>query len=74
MPELKKEILDSISRAIDERAYVYGVDFTRWKVIAAEQQAAFETARTNEEFVQKINAAFKQFGVSHLDLRNNFYN
>jgi len=67
--ELKKEILDSISQAINKHAYVYGVDFTRWETVAATQQAAFETARTEEEFAEKINAAFSQFGVSHLNLR-----
>lgn len=67
--KLKKEILDSISQAIDKQAYVHGVDFTRWKAVAANQQPAFEAARTDEEFVQKVNAAFSQFGVSHLNLR-----
>lgn len=67
--ELKSEILDSISQAIDKQAYVYGVDFMRWKTVAAEQQKAFEAARTDEEFAQKVNAAFSQFGVSHLNLR-----
>lgn len=67
--KLKKEILDSISQSIDKLAYVYGVDFARWKTIVYGKQAAFENARTNEEFAQKVNAAFSSFGVSHLDLR-----
>ena len=68
-PELKKEILDSISQTIDMRAYVYGVDFTRWKTVAASYQTAFETARTNQQFAREVNAALSQFGVSHLNLR-----
>ncbi len=68
-PELKKEILDSISQTIDKQAYVYGVDFARWKTVAAGYQAAFETARTNQQFAREVNDALSQFGVSHLNLR-----
>jgi C-terminal processing protease CtpA/Prc len=67
--KLKTELLDSISQAIDRQAYVYGVDFTRWKTVAADQQTIFEKAATDEEFAQKVNAAFNRFGVSHLNLR-----
>ncbi|MEJ7860558.1 MAG: S41 family peptidase [Pyrinomonadaceae bacterium] len=67
--ELKKEILDSISAAIDKQAYVYGTDFSRWKTIADGKLEEFEAARTNQEFAQKVNAALGQFGVSHLNLR-----
>lgn len=66
---LKSEILDSISQTIDKQAYVYGVDFTRWKTVAAGYQTAFETTRTNQQFAREVNVALSQFGVSHLTLR-----
>jgi len=67
-PEVKSAVLDQISGIIARRAYVPGVDFTKWPQFLAEAKPKIDAAKNDEEFVFAVNTALSKFGTTHLDL------
>jgi len=65
----KQKIVNRIGKLLDRRAYVHGVDFTRWRAIAASHQNQIDAAKTEHTFGRAINAALKEFDSSHIYLK-----
>ncbi len=64
-PHAKQEVLDRIASIMTQSAFVPGVDFTKWPGLIAEQKAAIEASKNDEEFRTAVNAALKKLGTSH---------
>lgn len=67
-PEVKKEILNSVSNTINLRAFVPGVDFKKWNTFLENERAKIEAAKNDDEFKTALNAALRKFGFSHIAL------
>ncbi len=65
-PELKKEILDALGQTITTRAFVPGVDLNKWPEFLKKHQEAVDESKTEASFVREVNAALKDFGISHI--------
>src|SRR5205085_9656228 len=66
--EAKKNVLEAITTNVKERAYVGGVDFSKWDSFVAEHQVEFNKAETNDSFALAVNKALDEFGFSHIQL------
>ena len=65
---VKQEVLDQISETLSQSAFVPGIDFSKWPQFMAEQKAALDAAKNDEEFRTAVNAALHKFGASHVVL------
>jgi carboxyl-terminal processing protease len=66
--ETKKRVLDAMTDVIERRAYVPGVDFSKWKEYLSKQEDAIAKADTEEKFAMALNTALRNFGFSHIVL------
>lgn len=64
--ESKQEVLDSLTEIITKRAFVPGVDLTKWPEFLAQQQEAIDKAETDAAFARAVNAAMRNLGISHI--------
>src|SRR5437016_5151385 len=60
--EVKAEVLDQMSDMILKKAYVPGVDFSKWKEFVDKQKDSIDKATTEDEFANSINSALGEFG------------
>jgi len=67
-PEIKKAVMAKLDEIMASRAYVPGIDFTKWPSFFQTQQADVDKAANPRDFVQAVNKALKQFGISHIVL------
>ncbi|MCU0316646.1 MAG: S41 family peptidase [Fimbriimonadaceae bacterium] len=67
-PELKVKLLADIRRLLTEVAFVPDVDFKKWDEMIAANQAKLDAAQNENEFAREVNAALRQFGISHVRL------
>jgi len=67
-PEIKKAVLAELDKIMASRAYVPGIDFSKWPSFFQSQQAEVDKAENPRDFVQAVNKALKQFGISHIVL------
>jgi len=65
----KQEVLDGLQQVITTRAFVPGVDFSKWPDFLATHRADIDKSDTDIAFVREANKVLKQFGVSHIALR-----
>lgn len=65
-PELKQEILDSLVARLEQRAFVPGVDFKKFREFLAAEQPQIDKAKNDEEFKTAVNSALRKFGFSHI--------
>ena len=47
-PEVRKEILDTIAKVVDDRAFVPGVDFKKWSEFITNEQAKIDEAKNDD--------------------------
>ena len=66
--EAKEKVLQAVGKTITERAYVGGVDFSKWEAFAAQHKDAAMKATTHDAFAGAINKALDEFGFSHIQL------
>jgi carboxyl-terminal processing protease len=66
--EQKEKVLDAIGKTIAERAYVGGVDFSKWASFAATHKADIMKTTTQDAFSGVVNKALDEFGFSHIQL------
>lgn len=69
-PEEKSTVLDRMQNIIDTRAFVPGVDFSRWKTFLEARKEAIEKAETVPQFTTEVNRALREFGFSHIALQS----
>lgn len=65
-PESKTKILAAVAKDVEERAYVGGVDFSKWDSFVAKYKSDFDQATTDDGFAAAVNKALDEFGFSHL--------
>lgn len=66
--EAKATVLDAITKNVKERAYVGGVDFSKWDTMVASHKDEFNKAKTHDQFALAVNKALNEFGFSHMQL------
>lgn len=65
----QKEILESVSKAVTERAFVPGVDFAKWPDYLQKHREAIDGAQSKRTFISQVNRTLREFGLSHIRLR-----
>lgn len=68
--EQKTKILADVEGIITERAFVPGVDFSKWKSFLESKQKAIDDAKDVGAFTRAVNQTLREFGLSHTALLN----
>lgn len=66
--ERKDNVLKSMDEVITKRAYVPGVDFSKWPELVKKHQKALDEAKDEGSFTTVMNQALQEFGFSHIVL------
>ncbi len=66
--ETKDKVLLSMQNTIQRQAFVPGIDFTQWPAFLAKRQTEVDHARDVPTFVNTVNGALRDFGISHIRL------
>ena len=61
----RTEVLQNVTKELKTRAYVPGVDLTRWDAIVEENKTKLSDAKSDEDFAREMNANLRKFGTSH---------
>jgi carboxyl-terminal processing protease len=69
-PEEKDEILKALGTIVTERAFVPGVDMSRWPTFVERHMDAIDDTEQMEPFARAVNIALNDFGLSHLRFRS----
>ncbi|MEZ0327553.1 MAG: S41 family peptidase [Fimbriimonas sp.] len=64
--EVKEEVLAAIEEVITKRAFVPGVELSKWPEFLAKQREAVDKAEKDTEFARAVNTALRDFGISHI--------
>ncbi len=64
--ESKAEILAALADLITTRAFVPGMDLTKWPSYLAEERDEIDVADDDYAFARAVNMAMHDFGVSHI--------
>lgn len=64
----KQDILDQLQTIIVGKAFVPGVDFTKWPSFLDTHRTEIDKADDEATFAREVNRVLKQFGVSHISL------
>jgi carboxyl-terminal processing protease len=67
--EQKEEVLKGIEDIVLHRAFVPGIDFSKWPDFLSKQKEPIDKAGTIPEFTTAVNRALREFGLSHINLR-----
>lgn len=65
----KREVLEAITKIIDERVFVVGVDLKKWPNFVEKYKEDIDKAENERTFSAAVNRAFREFGFSHIRLR-----
>lgn len=68
VPEARKQIIESMTKIISQRAFVLGVDFKKFSTFLDAQQKKIDEATSDDDFKSAVNAALRKFGFSHINL------
>ena len=68
--EQKTKILADVEGIVTERAFVPGVDFSKWKSFIEGKKQAIEDAKDVQGFTRAVNQTLREFGLSHMALLN----
>lgn len=61
----RAEVMKNVATELSTRAYVPGVDLSRWDAIVASSKERLATAKSDDDFAREVNADLRQFGTSH---------
>jgi len=64
----KDQVLGEVDHVLSEKAFVPGVDLTKWRSFLDERKDKLDKADMPGQFASVVNAAFKEFGLSHMVL------
>jgi len=62
----RQEVMDELQQKLLRHAYVHGTDFSKWSGYLREHGGAIERAETTASLASAVNAALREFGVSHV--------
>lgn len=65
-PEQKAKTLDGMQKIILSSAFVPGVDFSQWPSYLEKRKPQLEKATEVPAFVNVVNGALRDFGISHI--------
>lgn len=66
--EQKVNVLRDMENIITKRAYVPGVDFSKWPDLVKKHQSGIDSAKSYDQFTGVMNEALQEFGFSHIVL------
>jgi carboxyl-terminal processing protease len=69
-PETKAAVLKGIEETVTTRAFVPGVDFSKWAEFVEKRRAEIDAAEDEAAFGRVVNQALRDFGFSHIRLSN----
>ncbi|HVL39634.1 MAG TPA: S41 family peptidase [Fimbriimonadaceae bacterium] len=64
--EVKDEVLAALAEVVTQRAFVPGVDLAKWPEFLEKQREALDKAERDTDFSRAVNAALRDFGISHI--------
>lgn len=64
--QARREVMDELQQKLLRHAYVHGTDFSKWSGYLREHGGAIEKAETTGGLASAVNAALREFGVSHV--------
>ncbi len=64
----KQDVLDKLQGIVTSKAFVPGVDFSKWPTFLDTHRAEIDKADNENTFAREVNKVLKQFGVSHISL------
>jgi carboxyl-terminal processing protease len=64
--ETKDEVLAALEEIVTKRAFVPGVDLSKWPEFLAKEREAIDKTEKEPEFVRAVNTAMRNFGISHI--------
>lgn len=67
--EQKEAVLKGIEEIVTKRAFVPGIDFSKWPEFVSKRKEDLDKATDIPSFTQGINRALREFGFSHISLR-----
>lgn len=62
----KRQVLQSLSKTLEERAFVPGADFKKVEELFDKEQPKIDQARNEDEFKDVVNGVLRQLGYSHV--------
>lgn len=65
----REAILEKVGVVLTHEAFALNVDFDQWPYILAKHRDAIEAAPTQAAFIQAVNRALDEFGVSHVKIK-----
>lgn len=68
-PELKAAVLKEVSNIVQGRAFAAGTNFSSWPEKLAKHQEKIDNAANEQAFAMAVNQAFREFGISHMNLQ-----
>jgi carboxyl-terminal processing protease len=64
--ERKEEILSALENVVTRQAFVPGVDLAKWPDFLERQREAIDQSEGEADFARAVNAALRNFGISHI--------
>jgi carboxyl-terminal processing protease len=62
----KEEILKALEDVVTRQAFVPGVDLSKWPEYLEKRREDLDKAEKETEFARAVNAAMRDFGISHI--------
>ncbi|HVT12463.1 MAG TPA: S41 family peptidase [Fimbriimonadaceae bacterium] len=64
----KQDILEKLQGIVTSKAFVPGVDFSKWPTFLDTHRSDIDKADNENTFAREVNKVLRQFGVSHISL------
>jgi carboxyl-terminal processing protease len=64
--EQKDEVLKALEEVVTKQAFVPGVDLAKWPEFVEKQREAIDKSEKELDFSHAVNAALRDFGISHI--------
>ncbi len=65
----REAILEKVGVVLTHEAFALEVDFKQWPDFLAKHRSAIEAATTQAAFIQAVNRALDEFGISHVKIK-----
>ncbi len=66
--KVKDQVLASIRKILEDKAFVPNVDFSKWESYVSKDKSEIAKAKTDDQFAAAVQSAVSKFGVSHIYL------
>ena len=62
----KQEVLSEIDQVLSKKAFVPGVDMSKWNTFIASRKDQIDAVESPGQFAGVVNGALREFGISHI--------